>query len=136
MKTLATLPPALRFVVIGCAAAAVHLAVVRWLVGAQWLQPATANVLGWLVAFVVSFSGHFYWTFAQQGTTLWQALPRFFLLSAAGFAVNELAYVLALRFVPWRYDVLLACVLVGVAVGTFVFSKLWAFKAKPATAKQ
>ena len=65
-----------------------------------------------------------------------QALPRFFLLSAAGFAVNELAYVLALRFVPWRYDVLLACVLVGVAIGTFVFSKLWAFKAKPATAKQ
>lgn len=136
MKTLTTLPPALRFIVIGCAAAAVHLAVVRWLVGAQWLQPAAANVLGWLVAFIVSFSGHFYWTFAQQGTMLRQALPRFFLLSAAGFAVNELAYVLALRFVPWRYDVLLACVLVGVAVGTFVFSKLWAFKAKPATAKQ
>ena len=132
MKRLLNLPPALRFIAIGGSAAVVHLAVVRLVVDARWLVPAWANVLGWLVAFAVSFSGHFYWTFARQGTSLVQALPRFFLLSAAGFAINQAAYVLALRFVPWRYDVLLACVLVAVAVGTYVFSKLWAFKASAA----
>lgn len=132
MTRLLNLPPALRFIAIGGSAAVVHLAVVRLVVDARWLVPAWANVLGWLVAFAVSFSGHFYWTFARQGTSLVQALPRFFLLSAAGFAINQAAYVLALRFVPWRYDVLLACVLVAVAVGTYVFSKLWAFKASAA----
>ena len=124
------LPPALRFIVIGCAAAAVHLAVVRLLVGAQLLAPLTANVVGWLVAFGVSFVGHLRWTFAQQRAPLRHALPRFFALSALGFAVNELAYVVALRFIPWRYDVLLAGVLAGVAVGTFVLSKLWAFRSR------
>ena len=132
MTRLLNLPPALRFIAIGGSAAVVHLAVVRLVVDARWLVPAWANVLGWLVAFAVSFSGHFYWTFARQGTSLVQALPRFFLLSAAGFAINQAAYVLALRFVPWRYDVLLACVLVAVAVCTYVFSKLWAFKASAA----
>ena len=125
-----TLSPALRFIVIGCAAAAVHLAVVRLLVGAQLLVPLAANVVGWLVAFGVSFAGHYGWTFAQQRAPLRHALPRFFALSALGFAVNELAYVVALRFIPWRYDVLLAGVLVGVAVGTFVLSKLWAFRSR------
>ena len=79
-------------------------------------------------AFGVSFGGHYVWTFAHQQTHWRHALPRFFLLSASGFALNELAYAFALRYSPWRYDVLLALVLVGVAVGTYVLSKLWAFR--------
>lgn len=42
--------------------------------------------------------------------------------------MNEASYALALHLSPWRYDVLLALVLVAVAVGTYVLSKLWAFK--------
>lgn len=122
------LPSALRFIVIGCGAAAVHFAVVYALVESQWLPPLAANTIGWLVAFVVSFSGHYHWTFAAQNVRWQNALPRFFALSALGFAVNEASYALALHLSPWRYDVLLALVLVAVAVGTYVLSKLWAFK--------
>lgn len=129
MPTLWPLPPALRFVVTGCVAAAVHLSVVVGLVATFGAPPLGANVVGWLTAFVVSFAGHHRWTFAHQGARWHRALPRFFALSAIGFAINEAAYALALRFLPWRYDVLLAGVLLGVAVGTYLLSKWWAFRA-------
>ena len=122
------IPPALRFIAIGCSAAAVHFAVVYALVETHWLPPLWANVIGWLVAFGVSFSGHLLWTFAHHAARWHQALPRFFAISAVGFAVNEATYYLALRYLPWRYDILLAIVLVLVAVGTYVVSKLWAFQ--------
>lgn len=123
-----TLPPALRFIAIGCAAAAVHFSVVWLLVEHSGMGPLVANVLGWLVAFGVSFAGHYHWTFAHHAVHWRAALPRFFALSAMGFAVNEAAYALALRFSPWRYDVLLALVLIGVAFATYVLGKLWAFR--------
>ena len=128
MAAMPALPPPLRFIVTGCAAAAVHFAVVKLLVDGTGMRPLVANVLGWLTAFGVSFGGHYVWTFAHQQTHWRHALPRFFLLSASGFALNELAYAFALRYSPWRYDVLLALVLVSVAVGTYVLSKLWAFR--------
>lgn len=110
-------------------AAVVHLAVVVVLVRGAGLAPLVANVLGWLAAFGVSFIGHQWWTFADQNARWHQALPRFFLLSAAGFCVNEGTYALALRLLPWRYDLLLLIVLAAVAVGTYVLGKLWAFRA-------
>ncbi|MDO5652502.1 MAG: GtrA family protein [Brachymonas sp.] len=120
--------PIVRFLVIGSLAAAVHYAVVRALVETGLLRPLTANVIGWLVAFWVSFFGHLRWTFTHQQAPVKQALPRFFLLSAVGFAINEASYALALRFIAWRYDTVLVLVLLAVAVMTFVVSKLWAFR--------
>ena len=73
---LRLLPPPLRFIVVGCCAAAVHWGVVRLLVEAGWLRPLAANVLGWMIAFGVSFAGHALWTFAEHGAPWRQALPR------------------------------------------------------------
>lgn len=127
MPVLWPLPPPLRFIAVGCAAAAVHLGAVVLLVSELRLTPLIANVLGWLTAFGVSFVGHHRWTFAHLGARWHRALPRFLTLSALGFAINQGTYALALRSLPWRYDVLLAGVLVLVAVATYVLGKLWAF---------
>jgi putative flippase GtrA len=117
-----------RFVVVGTLAAAVHLLVVMALV--RWLGwvPLAANLAGWLVAFWVSFFGHYGWTF--RGTTLVVAASakRFFVLSASGFLVNEALYATALRWSGLRFDLLLAGVLIVMAVLTFVASRLWAFR--------
>jgi putative flippase GtrA len=43
------------FVVVGCAAAATHWVVVVAVVSLASLAPLAANVIGWLVALVVSF---------------------------------------------------------------------------------
>lgn len=90
-----------------------------------------ANVAAWLVAFCVSFSGHYRWTFGEQGAPLGLAALRFFAVSAGGFALNEAVYAALLRWSHVRYDAVLAGVLVGVAGGTYLLGRHWAFKGTP-----
>lgn len=116
------------FVIVGCAAAATH-----WLVAvacvAWWgLTPLVANVVGWLIAFGVSFSGHYRLTFRHQQAPLLRAAGRFFLVSALGFSLNEASYAVLLHLTRIRYDILLALILVGIAGMTFVLGRLWAFR--------
>ena len=94
--------------------------------------PLVANLIGWLVAFAVSFIGHYRLTFRHSRIPWTIAIRRFFLVSAAGFLVNEGAYAWLLHATALRYDVLLALILIGLAVLTFVVSRLWAFRHKPA----
>jgi putative flippase GtrA len=114
------------FIAVGCAAAAVHLAVVVLLVSGLGQLPLLANIVGWLVAFTVSFSGHWLLTFDKRAPW-WRAARRFFTISMGGFLVNESLYAVLLRLSGWRYDVLLGIVLVAVAVVTYLLSSRWAF---------
>lgn len=116
------------FVAVGCLAAGVHWAVVVLAVeGGAW-SPLVANVLGWAVAFVVSFGGHHHSTFRGHGVPLGVAARRFFAISLGGFAINEAAYALLLHWTGGRrYELLLAIVLAAVAVLTFAASRHWAF---------
>lgn len=116
-----------RFVFVGCAAAATHWIIVVALVSQLGARPLVANVAGWLVAFGVSFTGHHRLTFAGHGAPLRRAVTRFFWVSTIGFAVNETAYALLLGTTGLRYDVLLAIVLLGVAVFTYLLGRHWAF---------
>jgi putative flippase GtrA len=120
-----------RFVAVGCTAAAVHFGIVVLLVESRIATPLAANVVGWLVAFVVSFAGQHRLTFADRSAPVLQAARRFFAISAAGFAVNEAAYGLLLHVSAIRYDLALAIVLVAVAVMTYVLSSRWAFLRSP-----
>ena len=127
-------PPPLRprgriawFLLVGCAAAGVHWAVATACVVWAGLLPLQANVVGWLVAFFVSFTGHHFLSFQGHGAAIGRTAWRFFGISAMGFAINEASYALLLRYSPWRYDLLLALVLVGVAGLTYFLSRHWAF---------
>lgn len=124
-------PAAAWFIAVGCAAAAVHWSVVVALVEHAHWQPLAANVAGWLTALVVSFAGHHRLTFAGHGAPAAGAAVRFAAVSAAGFAVNEGAYALLLRWSTQRYDLLLAAVLVGVAFATWWLSRRWVFRRRP-----
>ena len=121
------------FVLVGCAAAAVHWSMVVLLVEHAGWSPLGANVVGWLTAFFVSFGGHHRVTFRAHGTPMRRAMPRFFALSAGGFAVNEAVYALLLRLGRGAsYQWILAIVLVGVAGLTYWLSRRWAFLRTPA----
>jgi putative flippase GtrA len=119
------------FVAVGCVAAAVHLGVVILLVSGMGQLPLAANVVGWLVAFCFSFSGHWLLTFRALQAPMWRAAARFLGVSLAGFAANELAYALLLHWTRLRYDLVLALVLVAVAVMTYLLSLRWAFQGNP-----
>jgi len=118
---------AIYFILVGCAAALVHFVTVIAVVEKLALPPLEANVVGWLCAFGVSYTGHYRLTFADHSAPALRSAARFLLISASGFAVNETAYALALRYSPIRYDVLLAIILVAVAVLTYLTSRHWAF---------
>lgn len=117
------------FVAVGCAAAAVHLGTVMLLVSQLSWPPLVANVAGWMVAFCVSFSGHWHLTFPRSGAPLVRAARRFMMVSATGFAINEAMYAVLLHFTgtAW-YAVVLFFVLLAVAVMTYLLSSRWAFR--------
>jgi len=115
------------FIAVGSAAALVHLLTVVLLVEQMHLAPLVANVGGWLCAFTVSYGGHRLLTFADHDAPVLQSAGRFFLLSAAGFAINESAYTLLLHSSQVPYYLLLAIILVCVAVLTYLLSRRWAF---------
>lgn len=130
LQRLQQLPQLLQFVLVGGSAAATHLGVVGILVALTGVQPLWANVLGFLVAFVVSYNGHALLTFAAAQARGWATVLRFFAVACLSFVANEVLYAIALHWLHWHYFWSLAAVLVIVAVGTFVLSKFWAFKAR------
>lgn len=132
LQRLRRLPQLLQFVLVGGTAAATHLAVVGLLVALLGMPPLAANVLAFLVAFVVSYNGHALFTFSAARARGWPVVARFFAVACLSFVANELLYYIALNWLHWHYFWSLAAVLVLVAIGTFVMSKFWAFKAHKA----
>ena len=133
LQKLRSLPQLIQFVLVGGAAAATHLAVVGLLVAFAGLAPLHANVLAFLIAFVVSYNGHASLTFSSAQVRGWAVMARFFAVACLSFAANELLYYIALHWLHWHYFWSLAGVLVLVAIGTFVMSKFWAFRAHRST---
>lgn len=115
----------LFFALVGSGAAITHLAVFALLEHQIW--PELANALGFGVAFAVSFVGHRWLSFAGTRTPLWQSLQRYAITALAGFAFNELCFVLLYRWWGWPslWALLLAMGLA--AVQTFLLSRFWAF---------
>lgn len=117
----------LRFGLIGALATLVHMLVGATLVHSGW--PAlTANLLSFVIAFAVSFMGHFGYSFSDQKGELATSLKRFALVACGGFAVNEvlLAGLIWMTTMPEIASLVLST---GVAAClTFFASRNWAFR--------
>jgi putative flippase GtrA len=92
------------------------------------MWPELANALGFCVAFVVSFAGHRLLSFKDASTSVASSLGRFAVTAVAGFASNELVFVLLLRWLGWPSLLALLVALVFAAGQTFLLSRFWAFR--------
>ena len=140
---------ALWFLIVGASAALVHFLMLVSIVNVTTTRPALANIFAFLIAFIVSFIGHFYLTFRhpipdtigsypnqdnasasyRTKTNTLQTLLKWFTSSAAGFALNQGLFVLGLNWLGERYYMLIWLVVtVIITVMTFALGKLWAFK--------
>lgn len=135
---------ALWFLAVGASAALVHFLVLVSIVNFTTATPAWANVGAFLLAFMVSFFGHFYFTFKQSEYSdksiqhnnnhihkkkHLPALGKWFSSSAAGFIANQGLFVLGLRWFGEQYYMLIWLLVTGViTVMTFALGKFWAFK--------
>lgn len=117
----------MRFVAVGASAALVHYLVVVALVESMQWPVLLANIMAFLVAFCVSFSGHAYFTFSRSKRSVRESLPRFFITASCAFIVNEMLLYFLLSL-GWPYQISLILVLLLVAAGTYLVSKYWAFR--------
>lgn len=117
-----------RFGIVGIAAMATHWCVVALLVPLG-LTPLLANVIGFCIAFNVSFFGHHHWTFASSDEQK-NTFTRFASVALLGFITNEAMYALLLKFTPLDYRIALLIVLIAVAGMTYLLSRFWAFRSQ------
>ena len=116
----------LWFLAVGTAAALTHLAVFTLARRVMWAE--AANPLGFVIAFWVSFWGHRRLSFRDAGTTLGQSLWRFAITALAGFAGNELFFVLCYRVLRWWPTPAWFTAALLAAAQTFALSRFWAFR--------
>ena len=114
------------FLAVGGSAALTHMGVFALVQHQMW--PELANALGFFIAFFVSFAGHRLLSFKDAGTSVGTSLGRFAVTALAGFASNELVFMLLLRGLGLPALLALFVALVFAAGQTFVFSRLWAFR--------
>ena len=114
------------FLAVGGAAAATHMVVFALAQGHMW--PELANALGFVIAFGVSFTGHRWLSFKDAGTSVATSLRRFGITALAGFASNEIVFVVLLRGLGLPSLLALFLALVFAAGQTFVLSRFWAFR--------
>ncbi len=114
------------FLAVGGGAALTHMGVFE--LARPHLLPELANALGFCVAFLVSFAGHRRLSFQDAGTSVGTSFRRFGVTALAGFASNEMVFVLLLRGLQWPPLLALFVALVVAAGQTFVLSRFWAFR--------
>ncbi|ADZ68892.1 GtrA family protein [Polymorphum gilvum] len=115
-----------RFVVVGLIATATHAGVALALLWLGVLPAFPANVIAFLVAFLVSFTGHHVWSFPGTGDAA-RRMRRFFLLALAGFLVNSGALAAWLEWTPWPDSLGILVAIAVVPAVTFLGARLWAF---------
>lgn len=114
------------FLAVGGSAALTHMAVFVLTQHLMW--PELANALGFCIAFFVSFAGHRLLSFKDAGTSVATSLARFTLTALAGFASNEIIFVLLLRALAWPALLALFVALLLAAGQTYWLSRFWAFR--------
>lgn len=123
-----------KFALVGIAATLTHAGLSATLLEAAVLPAMLANLAGFIIAFGVSFCGHYYWSFAhlRQKSTARKAMVRFFLIAVSGFALNSSVLALWLSFTPWAELLGLLVSIAIVPALTFVAARMWAFSHTPA----
>jgi putative flippase GtrA len=114
------------YVVIGSAAAFVHLSMVFILVNYAHFHALFANIFAFFTAFNVSYFGHKYLTFSQLHNQKTLRLPHFFMVATSACLINETLYFIVLQVTHLNYLIALILVLFLVSVYSFILSKYWA----------
>jgi putative flippase GtrA len=117
-----------RFGVVGVTAGTVHFSIVVFCVELGSLKPLVANVIAYMIAFQVSYSGHRYWTFRGTLAEHRVAFPKLLLVQTLTFIANESLFYLFMNFFHLPYQVALLIVLTILPITTFALSKFWVFR--------
>lgn len=123
-----------RFGVIGLAATAVHVTLFALLIEGAEAPALLANLLAFCSAVLVSFAGHFWWTFrAERLSSRRRAhavLFRFAGVALCGLGLNSLVVYLIVDLFETSYHYAILLMVSVVPLAVFTLSKFWAFGSK------
>ncbi len=114
------------FVVTGGVVTGVHIAVGLLAHHLGGLEPFTANLVAYSVAFFVSYFGHRNYSFRSPGR-IQRSMPKFFVISAINLVLNQIIVFTVSDVLGQPYWASLAVMVAIVPTFTYVMSKAWAF---------
>ena len=114
-----------KFGVVGASGYAINLAVFAALLG--W-GAHVAAAISFVVAAVSNYWWNRHWTFVHQKAHIGAQGVRFFIVSLAAFAVNQLWLVLFIDLLHWRKVASQAVAIILVTPLNFLGNKLWSFR--------
>lgn len=119
------------FAIVGVGATLTHAIMFNIAFEQLQFHHLVANILGFCLAFLVSYLGQFHWTFKEQAIQLKDKRSAFFkFLKTAllGFAVNLFWSYLILVFLQFHHYYYLALLTFVTPILIFLLNKFWVFK--------
>jgi putative flippase GtrA len=115
-----------RFSTVGAVATVVHIGVAMMAVATTGVNPTIGAVLGFAAAFIVSYVGHFRFSFAVQGRYR-DYLLKFAVSSLASFLLSTVSVWLATAMLGIDYKPALAALAVIVPACNYLMNRFWVF---------
>lgn len=117
----------LKFGVVGVGSTVAHLGTLWVLISGGESYIILKNTVAFLLGFIVSFSGNYYWTF-RNSSSPGQAIRRFSMVALIGYTTNTTLLYLFHKN-PY-FDIETTSIIIALAIAgmTFLLSRLWAFK--------
>ncbi len=123
-----TLKSAMRFGLVGGLATCVHILVGGVLI-LSGTSASTANIIAFCLAFFVSFSGHYGYSFSSPDIPISRSLRRFLVVALTGLAVNQTLLLGLVHTTILPPTIALSVSTLVTAALTYVLSQHWAFLA-------
>jgi putative flippase GtrA len=121
----------IRFAGVGTAATGVHVILFATLIEFLQISALVANLAAFVAALLLSFVGHFRWTFRLRSGR-WPALGRFTAIAFLGLGLNStIAYSIGDQL-GWHYAYAVVAMVTVTPVVLFLLSRYWAFAERAA----
>ncbi len=115
-----------RFSAVGAITTVVHIGVAMTVVAAAGANPSVGAMIGFVAAFMVSYFGHFRFTFAASGRYR-DYLPRFAVSSLASFLLSTAAVWVATAILGIDYKPAMFALAIIVPVCNYLVNRFWVF---------
>lgn len=118
-----------RFIIIGGLATLVHYVAALTAYGVFNVPPLWANFIAFIIAFNVTYLGHYFWVFKSENSHR-SSLPKSLSVSLTGLMLSQLivwGLTEKLDF-PFHFTLIAAVTLVPIV--TFSLNRFWVFKAE------
>lgn len=115
-----------RFFAVGTIATIVHVGVAMIVVAAAGANPTVGAMIGFVAAFMVSYSGHFRFSFAASGRYR-DYLLKFAVSSLASFLLSTAAVWVATAVLGIDYKPALIALAIIVPICNYLVNRFWVF---------